>query len=217
MTKIFKNPWVKLAAATILTAVIIFVLRLLRRDFSKITTQDFKDKIDSLGIWGPITYIIFYILRPLIFFPAAILSASAGVIWGLKGFIYLQIAANISSAAEFFIARYFARGAFERAIRRSLPRIRPRSPCPASAGWRKIEGVPVLAKVAEIFCPMMPALPIPASTTSPSQPRSRSTAREKDASSLSWRFERVRASVAITSRAAVILGSFIWLNSGSAS
>ena len=31
----------------------------------------------------------------------------------------------------------------------------------ASTGWRKKEGVPVLLRVAEIFWPMMPDLPMP--------------------------------------------------------
>src|SRR6266436_9812790 len=41
----------------------------------------------------------------------------------------------------------------------------PRSPCNASAGCRKNDGVPVLESVAEIFLPTIPDLPIPATTT----------------------------------------------------
>lgn len=86
-------------------------------DFSQITVETFKEKIHHLGIWGPILYIVFYILRPLILFPAAVLSASAGVIWGLKGFLYLQIAANLSAIGEFLFARYFAREAIEKFLK----------------------------------------------------------------------------------------------------
>jgi len=98
-------------------------LRRLNIDFSQISSDEFKQKIDSFGIWGPIVYIIFYILRPLILFPAALLSASAGAIWGLKGFIYLQIAANLSSTAEFFIARYFARDAVSKLVKGKATKI----------------------------------------------------------------------------------------------
>ena len=114
---IFRNPWMKLLFLVLFFVSLFLILRYLNIDFSQITLEVFKDKINSLGIWGPIVYIIFYLLRPLILFPAAVLSASAGAIWGLKGFIYLLIAANISANAEFFIARYFARQAVGRLIK----------------------------------------------------------------------------------------------------
>lgn len=115
--RIFRNPWMKLLFVVLFFASIFLILRYLNIDFSHVTLEVFKDKINSLGIWGATVYIIFYLLRPLILFPAAILSASAGVIWGLKGLIYLLIAANISAMLEFFIARYFAREAVEKLIR----------------------------------------------------------------------------------------------------
>lgn len=121
--KLLKSPWVKLLAVVIIIGAIFFVLRTSGVDFSKVTTEVFKEKIDSFGIWGPVAYVIFYILRPLILFPAGILSASAGVIWGLKGFIYLQIAANLSSTAEFLIARYAARGAVEKFMKGKMSNV----------------------------------------------------------------------------------------------
>ena len=45
----------------------------------------------------------------------------------------------------------------------------PRSPWSPSAGWRKNDGVPVLAIVAAIFCPIKPDLPMPETTTLPLQ------------------------------------------------
>ena len=44
---------------------------------------------------------------------------------------------------------------------------RPRSPCMASAGWRKWLRVPVEASVAATFCPISPAFPIPETITLP--------------------------------------------------
>lgn len=127
--RIFRNPclhaeghfgtqaWMKLLLVVLFFAGIFLILRYLNIDFSRITLEAFKDKINSLGVWGPVVYIIFYLLRPLILFPASLLSASAGVVWGLKGFMYLLIAAYISSVAEFLIARYFARQAVEKLIK----------------------------------------------------------------------------------------------------
>ncbi len=55
----------------------------------------------------------------------------------------------------------------ENANIRSSASIIPRSPCPASAGWMKKEGVPVEDRVAANFCAINPALPIPVVITFP--------------------------------------------------
>lgn len=114
MEKPKKSPWVKLTVIVAVLAAIFLTLRYFNIDFSNVSVESFKEKIDSFGVWGPVIYIVFYLIRPLILFPAGILSASAGVIWGTgKGFMIVQLAAYISAAAEFFIARYFARDAVE--------------------------------------------------------------------------------------------------------
>lgn len=117
-TRFIKNPWVKLLMITFLVMLIFFTLRLLKVDFSKVSEEEFRGWVKSLGFWGPVIYIIVYVLRPLILFPAGVLSATAGVIWSLAlGFFYLQIAANLSANVEFFIARYFARGVVEKYLK----------------------------------------------------------------------------------------------------
>ncbi|MBN2484044.1 MAG: TVP38/TMEM64 family protein [Candidatus Omnitrophica bacterium] len=115
--KLLRNPWIRCVLVLLLMALVFFALRAAHVDFSGISQEQFREKINSFGIWGPVLYIIVYILRPLILFPAGILSASAGFIWGLKGLIYLLIAANISSTLEFFIARSFGRILVEKYIR----------------------------------------------------------------------------------------------------
>ena len=111
------SPWLKLVLGMVFLSAVFLLVRLFHVDFSKITPEKFKATIDSFGVWGPVIYIVFYILRPLILFPAALLSASAGVIWGLKGFIYLLIAANLSATGEFFISRYLARDMIEKLLK----------------------------------------------------------------------------------------------------
>jgi len=107
----------KIIIAGVILGGIFFALKYFGVDFSNITIESFKAKIDSLGVWGPIVYIVFYVIRPLVLFPAAVLSASAGVIWGVKGLIYLLIGAYISAFAEFLIARYVARDSIERLLK----------------------------------------------------------------------------------------------------
>jgi len=122
--KILKNPWIKLLLGVVFVMFIIVIIRSLNLDFSEISSDEFKNKIDSFGIWGPIAYILLYIFRPLILLPAAITSATAGVIWGpLKGFLILQVAANLSAVGEFLIARYFARSAVEKMVKGKMSKI----------------------------------------------------------------------------------------------
>ena len=113
----FKKSWLKFIGILIIAASIFLIPRGLGVDFSGVTVESFKAKIHSFGIWGPVVYIVLYVFRPLILFPAAVFSASAGAIWGLKGLIYLLIGANLSAIAEFIIARYFAREAVEKLIK----------------------------------------------------------------------------------------------------
>ncbi|MFQ5680452.1 MAG: TVP38/TMEM64 family protein [Candidatus Omnitrophota bacterium] len=109
---------IKLLTVVFLVGLIIVVIRLPKIDFSHISPQGFKQWVESLGAWGPLAYIAIYVLRPLILFPAGILSAAAGIIWGpLVGFLYLQIGANISAWGEFFAARYLFRKRAEKYLR----------------------------------------------------------------------------------------------------
>lgn len=118
MEKTKKSPWVKLAVIVVVLAAIFLTLRYFNIDFSNVSVESFKEKINSFGVWGPVIYIIFYLIRPLILFPAGVLSASAGVIWGAgEGLLFVLIAAYISATAEFLIARYFARDAVERMVK----------------------------------------------------------------------------------------------------
>ena len=111
MDKTFiKSPWFKLVIIIGVLIALFFTLRFLGVDFSNMSEDKFKNWVGSMGMWGPVVYIVIYIIRPIILFPAGILSATAGIIWGAAaGFLILQIAANLSSTIEFFIARYAAR------------------------------------------------------------------------------------------------------------
>ncbi len=116
-----KSPWAKvfLGAATLIA--LFLALRFLKIYFSLLNEEQFRGWVESLGVWGPLLYIVVYILRPLLLLPASIVSATAGIIWGpVRGFFYVQVAANISSTVEFWLSRYFARGLIERSLKGKL-------------------------------------------------------------------------------------------------
>jgi uncharacterized membrane protein YdjX (TVP38/TMEM64 family) len=64
--------------------------------------------IENAGAIGPILYIVFYLFRPLIFFPATLLTAISGALFGpVGGIIYTMIGENLSANFSFIVGRYF--------------------------------------------------------------------------------------------------------------
>lgn len=60
---------------------------------------------------GPLLYILFYTVQPLIWFPTWLLTVAAGLVYGAWwGVIYTMIAANCSAIFTYLIGRYFATG-----------------------------------------------------------------------------------------------------------
>ena len=121
MMKLFKHHWIKAIIAILFFVLVYFALRILHVDYSRITPAALKEKILAFGIWAPVIYIIFYSLRPIILFPAGILSIVGGLSFGpLWGTAYTVVGATICALLEFLIARYFGRGAVAKFIKGKL-------------------------------------------------------------------------------------------------
>lgn len=73
--------------------------------------------VESLGVWGPVVFILGYAVAAVAFVPGSLLTLAAGAVFGLvKGTIYTLIGATLGSSAAFLVARYGARKAIERRI-----------------------------------------------------------------------------------------------------
>lgn len=76
------------------------------------TFLEFTERLVDLlrATWyGPLIYIIVYLLRPLILFPASLLTILAGSVFGLVfGFIYALLAGTLSAAMPYAIGRWFS-------------------------------------------------------------------------------------------------------------
>lgn len=58
--------------------------------------------------WGPVIYFVLYAVRPLILFPASILSMAGGFLFGpILGVLYTILASNVSSTVVFYIGYFF--------------------------------------------------------------------------------------------------------------
>ncbi len=59
-------------------------------------------------VYGPLVYIIFYAFRPLIFFPATLLTFLSGLLFGVwGGFAYTMIGENMSASVAYLTGRFF--------------------------------------------------------------------------------------------------------------
>ncbi len=67
--------------------------------------------------WGPLLYMLLYALRPLIFFPATLLTLTSGAIFGAGSLLnlalavlYTAIGANASAMIAYLVGRFFGQG-----------------------------------------------------------------------------------------------------------
>lgn len=73
-----------------------------------VVTDNIKYFVTMFGIWGGILYILIYTFRPLLFFPATVLTTLSGALFGpFLGFVYTMIGENLSANFAFTISRYF--------------------------------------------------------------------------------------------------------------
>jgi uncharacterized membrane protein YdjX (TVP38/TMEM64 family) len=92
-----------------LAAVALIVLFAIGRQAGRYVPQ-FAEWVASLGVWGPIVFIVGYAVAVVAFVPGSVLTLAAGAIFGLlQGVVFVFIAAIIGSCAAFLVSRYAAR------------------------------------------------------------------------------------------------------------
>ena len=66
--------------------------------------------VQSLGVWGPLAFILGYGLAAILLVPAFLLTLSAGALWGFRlGMLYVSLGASLGAALAFLAARYVVR------------------------------------------------------------------------------------------------------------
>lgn len=72
------------------------------------TAQRFVDQVDAVW-WGPIVFGVAYLLRPLLLFPASIMTIAAGLLFGpVAGTLIVVLVANASAMLAYVIGRGLA-------------------------------------------------------------------------------------------------------------
>ena len=73
--------------------------------------------VDGLGLWGPVVFVLGYIVATVAFVPGSLLTLGAGAIFGLvQGTALVLLGATLGASAAFVVSRYVARGAVERRL-----------------------------------------------------------------------------------------------------
>jgi uncharacterized membrane protein YdjX (TVP38/TMEM64 family) len=92
--------------------------------------------IETYGPWGPLVFVAGYVVGELLFFPGLPLTLLGGLVFGpVWGTLYVWIAATLSAALAFLVARHLARGTVERWIVQS-PRLARIDDAVGRHGWR---------------------------------------------------------------------------------
>lgn len=106
-----------------------------------------NDWIANLGAWGPIAFIIIYIIATIFLIPGSALTLGGGLIFGVvKGSILVSIASVAGATLAFLIGRYLLRTWVEKQID-TQPKFKAIDVAVAKQGW-KIVG---LTRLSPLF------------------------------------------------------------------
>ncbi|CEJ47219.1 DedA family protein, putative (Uncharacterized pr otein) [Umezakia ovalisporum] len=103
--------------------------------------------VQTLGIFGPIAYIVIYNLATILFIPGSILTLKGGWLFGLVwGSIYVLISAIIGAILAFIVGRYLSRDWVNRKIDK-YPKFKAINLAVARDGWKIV----LLTRLSPIF------------------------------------------------------------------
>ena len=92
-------------AKWLIAAVAVLAIVWLSRSVFEVDANSIRNWILSFGLWAPLIYIVIYTVRPLIFFPASVLSIAGGLAFGAwMGTIYTIIGATLGALLSFYVA-----------------------------------------------------------------------------------------------------------------
>lgn len=109
------RDWISRNRVAIVAVVIWLLIIVLVREYMQTNQLTFVDLAEQLsevlreGWYGPLLYVIVYLLRPLILFPASLLTILGGSVFGLwPGFAYVLFAGTASAVLPYALGRWFS-------------------------------------------------------------------------------------------------------------
>lgn len=124
--------WMTAVLAVVFGAVMYFRLPAL----AQALLQDALEQIRQLGPWGPILFILLYIVSCVALVPGSVLTIGGGALFGVvQGSIYVSVAATLGATAAFLVGRYLTRDWVTRKIG-AHPTFAAIDKAVADDGWR---------------------------------------------------------------------------------
>ena len=97
-----KKIFVAVIAVAVVAALFTFDVRALLRDALA--------GLESLGPWGPVIFVLLYVVAAVLFVPGSALTLGAGALFGVGlGSVLVSIGATLGATAAFLVGRYLAR------------------------------------------------------------------------------------------------------------
>lgn len=128
-----KSRWIRFVCIGIVVICFLALMRLLPIGAMVEALQGF---IDDLGVWGPVLFILIYVIATIFMLPASALTLAAGVVFGLLGgTIVVSIASTTGAAAAFLISRYLARSMVEKRLGH-YPKFKAVDRAVSQGGWK---------------------------------------------------------------------------------
>jgi uncharacterized membrane protein YdjX (TVP38/TMEM64 family) len=131
------------ALAVLLALVIHFQLAAHLQDFMKSALEWIRE----LGVWGPVLFVLLYILACVLFIPGSVLTLGAGAVFGVvQGSVLVSLGATFGATAAFLVGRYLVRDRVARRIawNASFTAI---DAAVAAEGWKIV----VLTRLSPVF------------------------------------------------------------------
>jgi uncharacterized membrane protein YdjX (TVP38/TMEM64 family) len=105
------------------------------------------ESIASLGPWGPVAFILIYIVATVLFIPGSLLTLGAGVLFGVVGgSICVSIGSILGATCAFLTGRYLTRGWVSKQIENN-PKFAAIDEAVKGEGWKIV----LLTRLSPIF------------------------------------------------------------------
>lgn len=111
-TSLPSTVWIQRGLVTAIWILAIVGWQLYRSSNELSTTQAGQEFIDTVGSawWGVFAYVALYLARPIVLFPASILTVIGGILFGpVLGVVVVVIAANTSAMIAYGLGRLLGR------------------------------------------------------------------------------------------------------------
>ncbi len=109
--------------------------------------RDALDWIEQLGPWGPILFVLIYVVATVLLVPGSALTLGAGAVFGVvRGTLIVSLASTLAATAAFLVGRYLARDAIARKIERN-EKFAAIDKAVADEGWKIV----LLTRLSPVF------------------------------------------------------------------